>query len=411
MTNDLISFKEENDWCIDLNTNGTVVKFKIDTGAQANVLPWKVYSKLLKLPKLNKSKVKLTAYNDTDIPVRGSCIAHIGYNHSSIPVVFIVADIESSPVIGLNTSSKLNLIKRVMKIKQDKVDLPDYLLSCGDCFGEVGCLNHIHHIEIDPSIQPVVNPPRRLPISLQDKIYKEIQRMIKMKIIVPISEPSDWVNNFVAVEKPNGSIRLCLDPRDLNKAIKRPHYVLPTTEEILARMTGAKLFTKLDASCAYWQIPLDYASSKLLTFNTPFGRYRFQRMAYGVKSASDVCQNYISQMLEGLEGVTNSQDDIIIWGQNSDELKDRTLNVFKSLRQHGLKLNKRKCQFHQSELIFLGHKITSNGISPDENKIKAIVDMPYPQNVKDLQRFLGTVNYLAKFIPNLSDKTGSLVNC
>ena len=108
-----------------------------------------------------------------------------------------------------------------------------------------------------------MNPPRRLPISLKDKKDKEIQRMIKMKIIVPpISEPSDWVNNFVAVEKHNGSIRLCLDPHDLNKAIKCPHYVLPTTEEILARVTGAKLFTKLDASCAYWQIPL-YASSKL----------------------------------------------------------------------------------------------------------------------------------------------------
>ena len=128
-TNDLIAFKEENDWCIDLNTNGSVVNFKIDTGAQANVLPWKVCSKLLKRPKLIKSKVKLTAYNGTDIHVRGSCIAHLDYKRSSIPVLFNVAEIDSSPVIGLNTSSKLNLIKRVMKIKQDTVDLPDHLLS------------------------------------------------------------------------------------------------------------------------------------------------------------------------------------------------------------------------------------------------------------------------------------------
>ena len=143
-----------------------------------------------------------------------------------------------------------------------------------------------------------------------------------------------------------------------------------------------------------WQILLDYHSSKLLTFNSPFGRYRFQHMAYGVKSASDVCQNYISRIVEGIEGVTNSQDDIIIWADNS-------------IRQHRLKLNKSKCQFHQTELMFLGHKIGSNGITPDENKIKAILDMHYPNNVKDLQRFLGTVNYLAKFIPNLSDKTSN----
>ena len=203
LTNDLNTFDEENDWCIDLNTNGSVVNFKIDTGAQANVLPWNVYSKLSKIPKLNKSKVKLTAYNGTDIPVRGSCIAQIDYKRSSIPVLFIMADIDSSPVIGLNTSSKLNLIKRVLKIKQDIGDLPDYLHSFSECFGEIGCLSRTHHIEIDPSIQPRVNPPRHLPISLQHKIYKEIQRMIKMNIIVPVLEPTDWVNNFVAVEKPN----------------------------------------------------------------------------------------------------------------------------------------------------------------------------------------------------------------
>ena len=109
VTNDLITFKEENDWCTDLNTNGSVVNFKIDTGAQANVLPWKVYSKLLKRPKLIKSKVKLTAYNGTDIPVRGSCIARIDYKRSSIPVLFNVADIDLSPVIGFkNTSSKFD---------------------------------------------------------------------------------------------------------------------------------------------------------------------------------------------------------------------------------------------------------------------------------------------------------------
>ena len=103
LTNDRITFDEENDWCIDLNTNGSVVNFKIDTGAQANVLPWNVYSKLSKSPKLNKSKVKLTVYNGTDIPVRGSCIAQIDYKRSSIPVLFIIADIVSSPVMTHNS--------------------------------------------------------------------------------------------------------------------------------------------------------------------------------------------------------------------------------------------------------------------------------------------------------------------
>ena len=88
---------------------------------------------------------------------------------------------------------------------------------------------------------------------------------------VPISESSEWVNSMVTVEKPNGKLRICLDPFDLNKATKRHQHHLPTTEEILSKLSNGKVFTKLDASCGYWQIPVDAESSKLLTFNTPFG--------------------------------------------------------------------------------------------------------------------------------------------
>ena len=94
-------------------------------------------------------------------------------------------------------------------------------------------------------------------------------------------------NSMVILEKPNGKLRICLDPSDLNKATKRHHHLL-TTEEILSKLSNAKVFTKLDASCGYWQIPVDADSSKLLTFNTPFGRHRFKKMPYGLHSASEV---------------------------------------------------------------------------------------------------------------------------
>ena len=170
-------------------------------------------------------------------------------------------------------------------------------------------------------------------------------------------------------------------------------------------MGGAKRFTKLDPSNAYWQILIDESSSKLLTFNSPIGRYRFFPMPYGIHSTSDVCQQRIAQIIENIEVAENSQYDIIIWGENSDELQKRTIKVFESVRKHGLKLKKSKCRFDQSEIIFLGHKITAEGIHPDHNKVEAIQKMPYPSDVKGLQRFLGMVNYLAKFIPNLSTHT------
>ena len=162
-----------------------------------------------------------------------------------------------------------------------------------DCFGEIGKLPGVHHITIDPTVPPVVHPPRKLPIALREKLCVDLRRMVKMGIIKPIHEPTDWVNSQVVVEKPNGKHRTCLDPNDLNKAIKRHHFHLPTTEEILAFMSNAKFVTKLDASNAYWQIEVDDESSKLLTFNTPFGRFSFQRLPFGIHSASEICQAQI----------------------------------------------------------------------------------------------------------------------
>lgn len=180
---------------------------------------------------------------------------YVKHEQSSVPVSFIVADMDSQPIVGLKTSMNLNLIKRINKIKNSNLQLPGYLNEFNDCFDEIGCLHKTHHIVTDPNVQPVINPPQRLPISLYDKLHKEIQRMVKLNVIVPVQEPTEWVNSLVAVEKPDNTLRICIDPRDLNKAVKRPHYNLPTTEEILARMSNAKYLTELDASCAYWQIP------------------------------------------------------------------------------------------------------------------------------------------------------------
>ena len=113
--------------------------------------------------------------------------------------------------------------------------------------------------------------------------------MEKMKVIVKIEEPTQWVNPIVIVEKPNGKLRICLDPRDLNTAVMREHFQLPTVEEITCRLSEAKYFTVLDASSGFWQLKLDEASTRLCTFNTPFGRYRFLRLPFGINSATEMC--------------------------------------------------------------------------------------------------------------------------
>ena len=213
---DLNSLHEE--WTIDLVSNGTTINYKLDSGAQANILPYQLYKKLSRPPKLHTTNVKLSAYNGTEIPVKGSCIIQITLKNKNIPVLFIVTDTHSTPIVGLKTSEKLNLIKRV-RIDKINSKIPEYLQEFSDCFGELGCFSKTHHIETDPNVRPTINPSRRVPIALQSKLYDELQRMIAMGVIVRVDEPTDWVSNYVAVEKPDGSLRICLDPQDLNKVL------------------------------------------------------------------------------------------------------------------------------------------------------------------------------------------------
>lgn len=114
-----------------------------------------------------------------------------------------------------------------------------------DVFGEIGCLQGEHHISINPEAKPIVHPFRKIPISLLDKLKAELERMKQLNVIDKIEEPTDWVSSLVIVEKPNGQLRVCLDPRDLNKAIKRHHHPMPTVDEILAKLGGANVFSKL----------------------------------------------------------------------------------------------------------------------------------------------------------------------
>ena len=148
-------------------------------------------------------------------------------------------------------------------------ELPESLAEFEDCFRELGCLPEVHHINLKPDVTPIVHPPWRIPYALRDKLRDQLQPMEKLGIMGKVSESTDWVNSLVIVSKPKGKLRICIDPRDLNRAIKCQHFQLPSAEDLFAQMSGAKYFAKLDMSNAYWQIRVDEESSKLLAFNTP----------------------------------------------------------------------------------------------------------------------------------------------
>ncbi|XP_063389640.1 uncharacterized protein K02A2.6-like [Cydia fagiglandana] len=232
--------------------------------------------------------------------------------------------------------------------------------------------------------------------------------MEKLNVIEKIEKPTDWVNSIVVVEKANGTLRVCLDPRSLNEAIKRPHYTFPTFNDLRSNIAGATVFSKLDASSGFWTIPLDEESSDLCTFNTPFGRYKFLRLPFGINSSSEIFHRTMVQLFGDLPGVQIFIDDLLVFGKTQAEHDERLANLLKRAQEVNIKFNRSKCQFNMSEVYYVGHMFNKDGISPDKSKIKAITEMPSPTNVKELQRFLGMVNYLGQYIPNLAEETSIL---
>ena len=141
---------------------------------------------------------------------------------------------------------------------------------------------------------------------------------------------------------------------------------------------------------------------------TATGRYKFKRLPFGVHSASEVFQAAVAKMINGIEGCENMQDDIVVWGSTLEEHNTRLVETLNRIRMSGLKLNRKKCIFAAEEVTFLGHVISAGGIRPDPRKTKAIRNMPIPATKIELHRFLGMINYLGKFIPDLSSITAPL---
>ena len=154
----------------------------------------------------------------------------------------------------------------------------------------------------------------------------------------------------------------------------------------------------MDANKGYWQIPLDEESIILTTFNTPFGRYQFTRLLHGVHSAKEVFHKRVNHSFDGISEVETDIDDMLRLGYSDEDHKSCLTTSLEKAQKIGSKLNVEKCKFKETELIFLGHKLTVNGLEPDESKIKSILEMPKHEEKKDVQRLLELINYVGKLI-------------
>ena len=394
----------------------TRVTFEVDCGARVNILPLQFVPQEYR-NSMDRRPYYLKMWNNTKYKALGLCTIKIQNprNGKMYDVPFIIVRDNFTPLLGNKYSQLLGLITvntdnfLVASVSAARTEAkPEEQFA--DVFnGELGQLPGAVHLEIDHTVEPTILPPRRLPHAIKPRVKSELDSMVAKGVISPVQEPTRWVSQLVVAEKRNKELRICIDPRPLNKALKRAHYQLPTIDDILPDLAQAKVFSKLDLSSAFWQICLDEESSKLTTFATPFGRYKWNRLPFGTSVSSEIFQQRIHMVLEGLHGIVCVADDILVYGTgetDADALRNHDQNLSNLLARCSekcIKLNKQKSIFRVEELPFLGHVVTNKGLKPDPDKIKAIIDMPTPANVADVQRLVGFVNYLSRFLPELSD--------
>jgi len=242
-------------------------------------------------------------------------------------------------------------------------------------------------------------------LALLPKVKEKLEAMERNGIIKKRDEPTAWVNSMLIVEKKDGSIRLCLDPRELNKAIMREHYAVPTFDDVLPQLAGKKYFSIIDMKDGFWHVELDEESSRLVTFNTPFGRYSFTRLPFGISSAPEVFQKRAQQAFGGIQGVAIIFDDIIIGADSIQEHDTIFRQLLERAREMNVRFNRSKLQLMVPSAIYMGHVVSDSGIAPDPNKVKAIVNFPSPNSREELMRFNGMATYVSRYIPNFADLT------
>ena len=214
---------------------------------------------------------------------------------------------------------------------------------------------------------------------------------------------SEWLNSFVIVKKPNGTLRVCLDLTDLNKDIVRPVCNTQTMDDVIHKLKHAKYFAVSDTSKGFFHVPLDQESKLLTVMLTPFGIYVYNVLAMGLSNATDLFETCIHEILHGLNGCTNIADDVLVHGTTYDEFKSNVLAFLDCCVQEHMYLNPDKVKIDCPEVSFFSNILSKDGLSPDTKKVKLIQQWPTPTNHKELQSFLGTVNYLSRFLAFLSD--------
>ena len=246
----------------------------------------------------------------------------------------------------------------------------------GDVFNGIGCFKGTFFLQLKPDSKPYRVLPRHVAYALQKVFKEELEHLQKMDIITPlgVDEMVEWCNSFVLVPKANSKVRLCLDLARLNQALIRPIHRGPTLNDILPRLNNVKYMSIIDVSLGYHNLQLDTKSSYLTTFTCPFGRYWYKCLPFRAVPAGNMFQCTIDEIFSDMPNVFGITDDILVIGYDKDrkDHNEAVYNVLRQCKEVNLKLNKDKCHFRCTSILFFGKVVSREGIQPDPQKVKAL---------------------------------------
>lgn len=286
-------------------------------------------------------------------------------------------------------------------------------------FEGLGELGDPYSLTLDPNVRPIQDAPHRYVTPKLPIINEALDKLVDSGQLVRVNDPTPWISNMVVRERPASAtkpakVRICLDPsHTINKALTRLVYPIPTLEENIHRLHQARVFSTFDIKNAFQNIRLTDESSRLTTMHTPWGRYRWTRLPFGISSLPEEFQRRLHDVLCGTEGVINIADDITVVGHGASLAEalvnhDRAvLELLERLSEHNLRLNPENVKFKTDTAPFMGHILTLEGLKPSAEIVSAILDMPCLEDkAATCHRFIGTINYLSKFLkfcPHLNE--------